>query len=133
MQIIPDTRTLDRWHALSTSWRAQARHPRLSIRIDKVDSQACNCYDGGTIGVGFGQRSTPLSGTEGVRRVSKFTEDLLESLNDVLAHARGKPSGVQFHTVKIPDVRAIRRQLHMSQQKFANTYRIPLPTLKNWE
>ncbi len=65
--------------------------------------------------------------------MSKFTEDLIESLNDVLAHARGEPSGVRVHTVEVPDVRAIRRQLHMSQQKFADTYRIPLPTLKNWE
>jgi putative transcriptional regulator len=35
--------------------------------------------------------------------------------------------------VRPPDVRAIRRKLHMSQQVFAETYRIPLPTLKNWE
>jgi putative transcriptional regulator len=31
------------------------------------------------------------------------------------------------------DVRAIRRQLRMSQQEFARVYRIPLATLKNWE
>jgi putative transcriptional regulator len=31
------------------------------------------------------------------------------------------------------DVRAIRRALRMSQQEFAATYRIPLPTLKGWE
>lgn len=35
--------------------------------------------------------------------------------------------------VEVPDVRAIRLRLHMSQQRFAQTYRIPLPTLKNWE
>ena len=38
-----------------------------------------------------------------------------------------------FSTVEVPDVRAIRRKLHMSQQEFAAAYRIPLPTLKNWE
>jgi len=33
----------------------------------------------------------------------------------------------------VPDVRAIRQGLRMSQEKFAVTYRIPLSTLKNWE
>ena len=65
--------------------------------------------------------------------MSKFGEDLIESLTDALAHARGEESGVRVHTVEVPDVRAIRRKLHMSQQEFAETYRIPLPTLKNWE
>ena len=35
--------------------------------------------------------------------------------------------------VEIPDVKAIRRSLRMSQQRFAAAYDIPLPTLKNWE
>jgi len=35
--------------------------------------------------------------------------------------------------VEVPDVRAIREGLKMSQPEFARTYRIPLPTLKNWE
>lgn len=65
--------------------------------------------------------------------MSKFGEELIESLTDALAHARGETSGVRIHTVEVPDVRAIRRRLHMSQQEFADTYRIPLSTLKNWE
>jgi len=35
--------------------------------------------------------------------------------------------------VEVPDVRAIRKKLGMSQEQFAQTYRIPLATLKNWE
>jgi putative transcriptional regulator len=65
--------------------------------------------------------------------MTKFGEALIESLGDALAHARGEVSGVQAHAVDVPDVRALRRKLHMSQQVFAETYRIPLPTLKNWE
>lgn len=65
--------------------------------------------------------------------MSKFGDDLIESLTDALAHARGDKSGVRVQTVGVPDVRAIRRALHMSQQEFAATYRIPLPTLKGWE
>ena len=49
-------------------------------------------------------------------------------------HAEGgKVRGMRVTTVELPDVRAIRQKLHMSQQRFAETYRIPLPTLKNWE
>ena len=65
--------------------------------------------------------------------MSKFGEELIESLTDALAHAKGEKSGGRTHTVEVPDVRAIRRALHMSQQEFADAYRIPLPTLKNWE
>ena len=38
-----------------------------------------------------------------------------------------------MHVVGVPDVRAIRQPLHMSQQRCAGTFHIPLPTLKNWE
>ncbi len=65
--------------------------------------------------------------------MSKIGTELIESLTDALAHAKGEKSGVRLHMVEVPDVRAIRRSLHMSQQEFSETYRIPLPTLKNWE
>ncbi|HEX3521349.1 MAG TPA: NadS family protein, partial [Stellaceae bacterium] len=59
--------------------------------------------------------------------------ELIESLTEACEHAEGKPSGIRVDVVEVPDVRAIRRQLRMSQQEFARVYRIPLPTLKNWE
>ena len=65
--------------------------------------------------------------------MTRFGTELIDSLTDALAHAKGEKSGACVHTVEVPDVRAIRRALHMSQQEFADTYRIPLPTLKNWE
>jgi putative transcriptional regulator len=65
--------------------------------------------------------------------MSKFGAELIESLSDALVHARGETSGVLVRSVAVPDVRAIRRGLHMSQHAFAAAYRIPLPTLKNWE
>src|ERR1700756_4402012 len=65
--------------------------------------------------------------------MNKFSKDLIESLTEACEHAKGKPSVVRVHVVEIPDVRAIRRQLRMSQQEFARVYRIPLATLKNWE
>jgi putative transcriptional regulator len=33
----------------------------------------------------------------------------------------------------MPDVKATRRGLRMSQNRFSAAYRIPLATLKNWE
>jgi putative transcriptional regulator len=65
--------------------------------------------------------------------MGKFGEELIESMQQATAHAGGrKVSGVRVTTVKIPDVKAIRKALHISQHRFAALYRIPLPTLKNW-
>ena len=66
--------------------------------------------------------------------MSKFGKDLIESLTQAAAHARGrKVRGMRVTKVEMPDVVAIRRSLRMSQHRFAAAYRIPLPTLKNWE
>jgi putative transcriptional regulator len=65
--------------------------------------------------------------------MTKIGEALLESLHDALDHARGEASCVKVRTVELTDVPALRRKLKMSQQAFAESYRIPLPTLKNWE
>ena len=64
---------------------------------------------------------------------SNFGRDLINSLGEALDHAKGKKAGAREHNVEVPDVRAIREELHMSQQEFARAYRIPLPTLKGWE
>ena len=66
--------------------------------------------------------------------MSKFADELIASLKQAVAHAKGKKvRGMRVRTVEVPDVKAIRRSLRMSQQRFASAYRIPLPTLKNWE
>jgi putative transcriptional regulator len=66
--------------------------------------------------------------------MSKFGKELIASMEEAVAHARGKKrAGARVTTVILPDVKAIRRSLRMSQQRFAEVYRIPLPTLKNWE
>jgi putative transcriptional regulator len=66
--------------------------------------------------------------------MSKFGQELIESLKQAAEHARGsKVPGMRVMRVEIPDVKAIRRALHMSQDEFAHVYRIPLATLKNWE
>lgn len=62
-----------------------------------------------------------------------FGDDLIESLNEALAHAQGKKTGACVHVVEVPDAKAIRERLGMSQQEFAGAYRIPLATLQGWE
>ena len=64
----------------------------------------------------------------------KHARDLFEGLKGALAHAQGRPlAGTRVHTVHVPDVKAIRLQLKMSQNAFAKTFRIPVGTLQNWE
>jgi putative transcriptional regulator len=65
--------------------------------------------------------------------MSKFGKDLIESLSQALGHAQGKKTAARVHAVMVPDVRAIRRRLKMSQLEFAKAYRIPLATIQNWE
>lgn len=66
--------------------------------------------------------------------MSKFGDELIASLKQAAAHAEGrKVKGMRITKVEIPDVKAIRRSLRMSQHRFAVAFRIPLPTLRNWE
>src|SRR6266851_3691784 len=65
--------------------------------------------------------------------MNRFSKELIETLTEACEHAEGKPDAVRVHVIEVPDVKAIRRRLRMSQQEFAQVYRIPLATLKNWE
>ena len=65
--------------------------------------------------------------------MSKFGKELIESMREAAARRGRQGRACAYTTVELPDVRAIRQKLHMSQQRFAEAYRIPLPTLKNWE
>lgn len=62
-----------------------------------------------------------------------FGQELIESLGEAVAYARGRTAGAKAHVIDVPDVRAIRERLKMTQPEFARAYRIPLPTLKGWE
>lgn len=64
---------------------------------------------------------------------TSFGQDLIASLEEAVSHARGTTAAARVHHIEVPDARAIREQLQMSQTEFARAYRIPLPTLKGWE
>jgi putative transcriptional regulator len=65
--------------------------------------------------------------------MSDFGTDLIAAMEEAVSHAQGKGKVARVHTIDIPDVRAIREELGLSQQDFASAYRIPLATLKGWE
>ena len=65
--------------------------------------------------------------------MSKLGKELIEGMREAVAHAKGEATGARVRTVELPDVRAIREDLHMSQSEFAEAYRIPLATLQGWE
>ncbi len=65
--------------------------------------------------------------------MNDFGKDLLESLGEALEHAKGVKTGARVTRIEVPDVRALREELKMSQTDFASAYRIPLATLKGWE
>jgi putative transcriptional regulator len=65
--------------------------------------------------------------------MNKFSRDLIQGMQEACEFADGSADGARATIVQLPDVRAIRRRLHMSQQAFSDAYRIPLATLKNWE
>ena len=65
--------------------------------------------------------------------MANFGEDLIAAMAEAAAHAQGVGQVARVHTVEVPDVRAIREALGLSQQAFASAYRIPLATLKGWE
>ena len=63
----------------------------------------------------------------------KNARELLDSLNQAIAHARGQSTKTRVTTVHVPDPKAIRERLKMSQAEFAEAYGIPVGTLRNWE
>ena len=65
--------------------------------------------------------------------MSKAFEEISAGLNDAIAHARGRKSGVIVHEPETIDVKAIGKKTGMSQQRFCTTFGISLGTLRHWE
>ena len=67
--------------------------------------------------------------------MTKAGEGILAGALDALAYIEGDESRGRAHKIinaKI-DVKAIRKKIGLSQVKFADTYGLPLSTLKKWE
>src|SRR5215475_437231 len=66
------------------------------------------------------------------KKATTFGHDLIEGLNLVLAHQRGR---VELEQVwpKPVDVKAIRKRVNMSQAEFSRAYGISKRALQEWE
>jgi putative transcriptional regulator len=58
---------------------------------------------------------------------------LLRAAEEARSIARGEAEPARIFVPKDVDVKAIRRGLSMTQEKFARTFGFPLPTLRDWE
>ena len=67
--------------------------------------------------------------------MSKFYDDLVEGLNEAIAHANGEDTGARVHVIQVPviDVAQIRAKTGLSQSQFAKSIGVAKGTLLNWE
>ena len=68
-------------------------------------------------------------------KTTTFGQQLLKSMEQALAHAKGEPVPVRATTVLVPkvDVRAIRERQRLSQAQFAARYGFTPASVRNWE
>ncbi len=65
--------------------------------------------------------------------MSEAFESIKAGLEQAIDHARGKVVKARVHEVGPLDVKAIRRNVSMSQSEFATSFGISLGTLRHWE
>ena len=58
---------------------------------------------------------------------------ILKGMRAAVAHARGETKAARVTIVRMPDVKAIRLGLNMSQEEFARKFGFSLATLRGWE
>jgi putative transcriptional regulator len=60
-------------------------------------------------------------------------DDLLQSLKEAKAIARGEALASRRIKVTTPDAKAVREKIGMSQSEFAQLMQVSIKTLQNWE
>ena len=65
--------------------------------------------------------------------MSKAFIEISAGLTEAIEHAKGKSTQVVVHKPEAINVKAIREQTGMSQQKFCATFGISIGTLRHWE
>ncbi len=63
--------------------------------------------------------------------MSKLGQRLIQSANEALAIARGEVEPARVY--ERADVAAIRKELKLSQEKFAARFRLSVATVRDWE
>lgn len=59
--------------------------------------------------------------------------DLMQSMREAKAIARGEATASRRLTVTPPDVKTVREQTGLTQSEFARLMQISIKTLQNWE
>lgn len=67
--------------------------------------------------------------------MSKAFDKIMDGMGDALAFAEGDAKAGRARTIRVdvPDVKAIRESLHMSQARFAETFLLNADTVRQWE
>ncbi|MGA2570054.1 MAG: NadS family protein [Terracidiphilus sp.] len=60
-------------------------------------------------------------------------DDLVQSLKEAKAIARGETPASRRNKITPPDVKAVREQMGLSQSEFARLMHVSIKTLQNWE
>ena len=67
--------------------------------------------------------------------MTRLGQELIRSAKEAIAIARGEADPATYR-VYVPadiDVKAIRKRLGMTQQRFADAFAFPIQTLRDWE
>ena len=67
--------------------------------------------------------------------MSKLGDELVQSMAEALAHARGRRAGTRTHKVPIKpgEIQKARKRLGLSQDQFAMAFGVSASTLRKWE
>ena len=60
-------------------------------------------------------------------------DDLLQSLTEAKEIAQGQRKASRRFQIELPDPKAVREQIGLSQSEFARLMRVSVITLQNWE
>lgn len=65
--------------------------------------------------------------------MSKAFASIKRGLDEAIAHAAGKASGIRVHRPRPVDVKALRARIGMTQEEFAARFGVSTATLRHWE
>ncbi len=68
------------------------------------------------------------------KKKNRVFEDLVQGLEEIKEYQKGQNvQKLKTHIINRINVKQIREKLKLSQTEFADAYRIPLSSLRNWE
>jgi putative transcriptional regulator len=65
--------------------------------------------------------------------MSKFSESIFRGARQALAYAQGERDGFVTHVPDLPDVKAIRQRLGLTQAEFVVRFGFDVQAVENWE